>query len=206
LRRIRERFTYANVMSTLAVFLVLISGTAYASHLIVRSSDVVDESMLSADLRNGSAVKGSDVVNDSLEGADIKEGTLGQVGAATLGGLGRSAADGFCDPEANTFVRCVQVQLDLTRPARVLLNGRIRAVKEQGSTQPSIPQCRWGGVIESGPMLITPDHNGEDVPLVGVSNIISPGQGYTFAIECDDPGGTTYFEDAWVTATAISPA
>jgi hypothetical protein len=52
-RKLRERFTYANVVSTLALFLVLGTGTAYATHLIVRSSDVVDGSLMSADLKNG---------------------------------------------------------------------------------------------------------------------------------------------------------
>jgi hypothetical protein len=77
-RKLRERLTYANVMSTLAIFLTLGTGTAYATHLVVNSSDVVDESLVSADLKNGLAVKSADITNDSVTGADVKEGTLGQ--------------------------------------------------------------------------------------------------------------------------------
>jgi hypothetical protein len=69
----------------------------------------VDHSLVSADLKNGQAVKaadvtdslltGTDVATDSLTGTDIKEGTLGQVRSATLGGLGRSAANEWgCNP------------------------------------------------------------------------------------------------------------
>jgi hypothetical protein len=184
--RLRERFTYANVMSTLAVFLFLASGTAYASHLIVRSSDVV---------------------NESLRGIDIKEGTLGQVRTATVGGLGRSAADTFCNPpQTNSYVRCVEVSLNLPSPARVLLNGRITTQRDPASAQPAVAQCRWGGVVESGPIIFTTDNAGRDMPLVGLTNVIPAGQGYTFAIECDNAGGNVDYFDSWITAVAISPS
>jgi hypothetical protein len=191
LKHLRERLTYANVMSTLAVFLILASGTAYASHLVVRSSDVV---------------------NDSLKGIDIKEGTLGQVPTAILGGLGRSAAsasDFTCNPEAASapLVRCVQVQLDLTRPARVLLNGRITAYPDQ-SLSTAIAHCRWAGVAQSGFVEEVADAAPEELSLVGLTSVLPPGQGYTFAIECDEVNASpgTNYEDAWITALAISPA
>ena len=40
LRQIRTRLTYANVMSTLAVFLVLGGGTALASYVVSWNSQV----------------------------------------------------------------------------------------------------------------------------------------------------------------------
>ncbi len=190
LRKLRERLSYANVMSTLAVFLILGTGTAYATHLVVNSSDVV---------------------NDSLTGDDIKEGSLGTVRTATLGGLGRSAAStGNCiPPENDTYLRCVQVQLDLKRPARVLLNGRVTALnEEQVNDVDTTGSCRWGGVQTSGPVEVAVEAaREEDMSLVGLTNVLPPGQGYTFAIECREsfPGGVKY-EDAWVTAVAISPA
>lgn len=207
-RRLRERFTYANVMSTLAVFLLLASGTAYASHLIVRSTDVVDGSLISKDLKNGFAVKGADVTNDSLTGDDIEEGTLGQVRTATVGGLGRSAADAQCDPETNSMIRCVEVQLDLSTPARVLLNGRVTAGSE-GGVGASQAACRWGGVVESGPVFVGTTQSGADMSLVGITSVLPPGQGYTFAIECSAPAGApgdVFYNDAWITALAVSPA
>jgi hypothetical protein len=41
------------------------------------------------------------------------------------------------------------------------------------------------------------------VPFVGLSNVLPPGQGYTFAIECNDPTSGVSFFDAWITAMAI---
>ncbi len=66
----RNRLTYANVMATLAVFIAL-GGAAYAANT-VGSSDVIDNSLLSADLKNNQAVKSADVQAEALTGADIK--------------------------------------------------------------------------------------------------------------------------------------
>ena len=63
--RIRTRLTYANVMSTFAVFLLLGTGTAYAAGSI-GSRQVIDDSLRSIDIKN-----------DNLTGTDTKNGTLG---------------------------------------------------------------------------------------------------------------------------------
>jgi hypothetical protein len=210
LRKLRERLTYANVMSTLAVFLVLGTGTAYATHLVVNSSDVVNESLVSGDLKNGLAVKSADITNESVTGADVNEGTLGRVPAATLGGLGRSAASSeVCDPGTSSYVRCVQVSLDLPASARVHLNARITAIRTNAPSPSWVGKCRWGGVVESGPITMddTDFHNLHEISLVGITGVLPPGQGYTFAVECSDPnGGAVLYKDAWITAVAISPA
>lgn len=64
-RRLRARLTYANVMSTLAVVLILGTGTAYAAGSI-GSRQVIDNSLRSIDIRN-----------DNLTGTDTRNGTLG---------------------------------------------------------------------------------------------------------------------------------
>lgn len=103
-RQLRSHLTYANVMVTILAFVVVGGGSAYATHLVVNSSDVVDDSLQSIDLQNDAAVKTADVVNDdatggglvspdirdeslrgvdilnqSLNGADVNESTLGTV-------------------------------------------------------------------------------------------------------------------------------
>src|SRR3954447_15350199 len=112
LRRIRARMTYANVASTLALFIAVSTGGAYAADTI-GSSDVIDESLLSQDIKNGEvknadiggnqvtttkikngnvmpldiaadAVTGPKVLDDSLGGDDIQESTLGLVPDADL--------------------------------------------------------------------------------------------------------------------------
>ena len=80
--RIRTRLTYANVMATIAVFFAVGGGAAYATHLVVRSSDIVNGEVRSADVANDStahALTGVDVSNadgGGLTGQDIRESTL----------------------------------------------------------------------------------------------------------------------------------
>ena len=200
---LRKRLTYANVMSTFAVVLMLVTGTAYATHLVVRSSDVVDNTLVSADLRDGEAVTGADVVANSVRGGDIRESSLGQVPAATIGGLGRSAATPNCAPSSSAYERCVQVSLDLQRPARVLLNGRVTAYSEEIGA--GTARCRWAGVSESGPVSLHVESGDSDISLVGLTSVIPAGSGWTFAIECNDEEGAIAYADAWITAVAISP-
>jgi hypothetical protein len=83
--------SYANVMSTLAVFLVVAGGSAFAASTFtansINSKTVKDNSLKSKDLKDGKAVSGLDVVDNSLTGDDIDESTLAQVpDSAKLGG------------------------------------------------------------------------------------------------------------------------
>ena len=99
MRRIRSRLTYANVVATLALVIAVAGGTAYAANTVL-STDIVNDQVYSADvrndtlagggltaadLRNGSVgnteiadggVRSADVQNESLTGADIKEQAL----------------------------------------------------------------------------------------------------------------------------------
>lgn len=107
LDRIRRRLTFANVMSSVAVFLSL-SGGAYAVTAIdrnsVRSGHIANGEVRHPDLGEGSviasklrshSVNSPKVLNDSLTGADVNESQLGVVpsaqDAASLGGI--AAAD-----------------------------------------------------------------------------------------------------------------
>ena len=56
----------------LALFLVIAGGTAYAANTI-GSSDVIDNSLLSADLKNNQAVRSADVGSEALTGADVAD-------------------------------------------------------------------------------------------------------------------------------------
>ena len=96
MRQIRKRLTYANVMSSVAVFLVLGGATAIAaSHLGKKSvgspqlkANAVTTAKIKKNavtakkkIKNG-AVDGSKVKDDSLTGTDINESTLGTVPSA----------------------------------------------------------------------------------------------------------------------------
>ena len=88
MRRIRDRLTYANVISTLALFLVLSGGTAVAlsGSNTVFTDDIANDTqpasggnpaggLVAADLRSNS-VGSSEVANGSIGGADIADFSL----------------------------------------------------------------------------------------------------------------------------------
>jgi hypothetical protein len=91
LSRIRARLTYANVVATLALFVALGTGGAYAAASIT-GADVVDESLTGAD------VKGTPSVDGTLTGFDIQNlsiGTSDLAGSAVVAGkLGQKAVTG----------------------------------------------------------------------------------------------------------------
>ncbi len=87
--RARQRLTYANVMSTLAVFVALGTGGAYAANT-VGSPDIIDESILSVDVKDGE-VRALDIGVNQVLGSRIADGTIksddiadDRVGAADL--------------------------------------------------------------------------------------------------------------------------
>ena len=92
LNRLRKRLTYANVMSTLAVFIAL-GGSSYAAFTINGAS-----------IKNRS-ISGKKLRHNTLTGVQIKESQLGRVQRAkradSLGGL--TAADLKIKCPADTF-------------------------------------------------------------------------------------------------------
>jgi hypothetical protein len=142
LATLRPRSAY-DVIAALALFLVVAGGTAYATHEMILSSDIVDGEVKTPDIANAAVVtdkipqgavtsgkvkndnlvggdvldgslSGSDAADNSLKGADVDESTLDQVPSAVLGGKGRSRRAGSCDPDASEGFRdCGFVRLDI---------------------------------------------------------------------------------------------
>lgn len=86
MKQIRKRLTYANVMSSIAVFLVLGGATALAASQLgkntVGSKQLKNNAVTTAKLKN-KAVTGAKVKDGSLSGGDINVSTLGTVPSAT---------------------------------------------------------------------------------------------------------------------------
>ena len=80
-RPLRERLSYANVMSTIAVFGVLAGGGAYAASTI-NSKDIAVNAVRSKHIKAGH-VKRSDLAANAVASAKVADGSLG---AADLGG------------------------------------------------------------------------------------------------------------------------
>jgi hypothetical protein len=85
-KNVRKRLTYANVMSSIAVFLVLGGATAFAaSHLgknSVGTKQLKKNSVTSAKLKKN-AITTAKVKNTAITGAKINLATLGTVPSAT---------------------------------------------------------------------------------------------------------------------------
>lgn len=95
--KVRSHLTYANVAATLALFLALTGGIAWALERdTVRSKHIVDE---------------------QVKGADVDEGSLH---APKLGIVGRSTT-GSCSADGGPQ-DCATLVLDLPARARVLVN------------------------------------------------------------------------------------
>jgi hypothetical protein len=111
MRRLRSHLTYANVMATIAVFLVLGGGSAVAlsGSNTVFSDDIVDNQVYSADVRNDTlsggglgapdlrpnSVASSEAAANSLKGVDIDESQLDATPLRTRvaqGGCGEAMA------------------------------------------------------------------------------------------------------------------
>jgi hypothetical protein len=85
LKQIRKRLTYANVMSSIAVFLVLGGATALAAGLAknsVGSKQLKKNAVTTAKIKN-SAVTGAKIKNGTITGSKISLGSLGTVPSAT---------------------------------------------------------------------------------------------------------------------------
>jgi len=89
-KQIRKRLTYANVMSSLAVFLILGGATAFAATKIganqlkansVKTGKIVKEAVTSGKIKNG-AITTNKLANDAVTGAKANESTFSQVPSA----------------------------------------------------------------------------------------------------------------------------
>ena len=103
--RIRPRVTYANVTSTLALFLALTTGTAYAAATItganikdgtVTEADIKNKTLTSIDVKDGTLTS-ADVKNASLGGIDLIDGTVATVDVKDQSLTGTDIADGSID-------------------------------------------------------------------------------------------------------------
>lgn len=118
MKQIRKRLTYANVMSSLAVFLILGGATAFAAIKKVGANEIkansiktgkiVKEAVVTGKIKNAAvteskiadgAVTTNKIANDAVTGDKVKESTLGEVPKAALAvnaeKLGGIAASGY---------------------------------------------------------------------------------------------------------------
>jgi hypothetical protein len=105
MQRIRSHFTYANVISTICLFLVLGGATAFAAGQLgkntVGSKQLKKGAVTAAKIKK-ETITATQVKNDSLTGAQINESTLGTVPSATSAGTASSAKTANSAESANS--------------------------------------------------------------------------------------------------------
>lgn len=108
MKQIRQRLTYANVMSSIAVFLVLAGGTAFAAQQLgknsVGSKQIKKNAITTAKIKNN-AVNGAKIKPGAVTGAKIDEATLGPVPLATNATNATSAVNATNATNAQNFSR-----------------------------------------------------------------------------------------------------
>ncbi len=91
MKRISKRLTYANVMSSIAVFLILGGATAFAAKKIgsneikgnsITTGKIKKEAVTSAKIKKNS-ISTVKIQNDAVTGEKVKESTLSEVPSAT---------------------------------------------------------------------------------------------------------------------------
>ncbi len=133
-----KRLTYADVMSSLAVFLVLGGATAFAATKIgskdlkagaVKTSKIAKDAVTMAKIRNNS-INGSKVVDGSLTGSDVNVATLGTVPKASEAVSAQSAGKAGNAQNANTVNR----------------QSLVSFFKEVAGDAPAVAALEFGGV------------------------------------------------------------
>jgi len=177
LKQIRRHLSYANVMSSIAVFLMLGGATAFAATKIganeikansIKTGKIVKEAVTSGKLKNGAvteskiadgAVTTNKIANDAVTGDKAKESTFGQVPSAanannanTVGGVPASALTvGRSGYEISCFgttdYTCATTTLSLPRSGRVLLVSQLPMHADADASSASCHLTRNGAEI-----------------------------------------------------------
>lgn len=97
MNRTRGKITYANVVSTLALFLVLAGGTAFAAKEMLPKNSVgakqlKKEAVTGAKIKNG-AITGPKIAAGTISGSNINVGTLGTVPSASKAAQAENATN-----------------------------------------------------------------------------------------------------------------
>ncbi|MGI9558007.1 MAG: hypothetical protein ACR2N5_08705 [Solirubrobacterales bacterium] len=227
--RFRPKLSYANVMSTLAVLLVVAGGSIAVAGVQknqVKSKHVKNDTLKSGDLKDGKAVKSKDIKDGEVSGADVADGEIkgADVDEQSLDSssftVGRSAFVGFCDPGSATFVDCVGTTVNLPREGRVQITA---AGGQRSLTVEGRGDCR----LEVDDDTVAIPHSttvepGEDISTEGTvdDHIHTSGTGtngfaitavtdplpagsHNFELSCNEQVGNTQINDATISAVMV---
>jgi hypothetical protein len=183
MRRIRSHLSYANVISTLCLFLLLSGGTAVA----LNGSNTVQ----SDDIGPGAQVKAADIAPSALA-------------------KGRAATrQNGCHPTSAAFADCGHVTMSLPRSVRVLI---VATATWDGDGSFAAGECRIGvDGAPFGPNARPGSTLGNTAPfyqssvaLTNVTGPLAPGS-HTFGLACNAFDGSMFYDSTYVSAVALGP-
>jgi hypothetical protein len=222
LERLRPRLTYANVVSTVCLF-ILLGGSAFAAAKLT-GRDIKNNSLTGRDVKTNS-LTGRDVrglrridfargqgPRDGAPGAKGDQGPAGPAGP-TGPSLGRTHAF-VCDPNAIDIL-CSRLTLTLPQPGRVLLLLTGTWYEADAAPDGASGQCSVeadGTVVDSRRVgQNTPTHvaggvGGPDFGTLaaqGVSDVLPAGD-HSFTVECRQNEADIRFQTQ-LSAVALGP-
>jgi hypothetical protein len=215
-KQIRKRLTYANVMSSIAVFLVLGGATAIAAGLAKNSvgpKQLKKSAVTTAKIKNG-AVTGAKVKAGSLKASNFAAGQLPAGPAGPKGATGPTFgafAEGSCGALAGNFEVCASTgSVNLPASGRVLLIADVEWDNDNDGLDPNSGECQ---LTVDGNALEPEIHFGEnlEVHTIGESGIVSlnnmtsalPAGSHTFALECLENDGAVFIDEAMLSVVLL---
>ncbi|MET0305440.1 MAG: hypothetical protein ABW196_04325 [Solirubrobacterales bacterium] len=219
MKQIRKRLTYANVMSSLAVFLILGGATAFAAlgknsvgpqqlkKNAVTAAKIKKDAVTAAKIKNGSLLSTDFKVGQLPAGPKGDTGAKGDVGPT----FGRSD-DGGCDPQSTVFETCASTgPINLPTSGRVLLVGASSWDNDNEGLAPNAGTCRLtADGNEVGPEAVdfgeaTSVHTigkGGSVAVTTVTGPLSAGT-HTFSLECNETDADVFLTDSTLSAVLL---
>jgi hypothetical protein len=227
LKQIRKRLTYANVMSSIAVFLILGGASAYAAKKI-GSNEIKGNSITTGKIKKN-AVTGSKIKKSSITTAKIKNGAVTgpKVNLATLGTVPSAANSATTDvikASKGSVAKGQQATAFEYGPFKIVVKcdtynvTELRARAYIESSTPGSMFTSWeDGSMDLGPTtpeedreLQSPGWGNSNGPYyydsasdVGVSATAAGGQSFTafVGLASNETTNTCWY---WSTATIIS--
>jgi hypothetical protein len=229
-KQISKRFTYANVMSSIAVFLVLGGGAAFAAGQLgknsVGSKQLKKNAVTTAKIKNG-AITGAKVKAGSLGASSFAAGQLpagpkgekgdkgdpgpsfGAYGSDSCGGLEKE------EEEIEAYESCASTgSVNLPSSGNVLLIASAEWDNDDtGGAPPNSGQCRLsvdGSPLPDGVSFgeETDTHGigeGGSISMNQITTQLSAGA-HSFDLECQETAGTAYIAEATISAVLLGSA
>jgi hypothetical protein len=188
MKRLRSKLTYANVTATLALFLALAGGTAYAAGKI-QSSDIAAGAVTTANLAQRSVTSGKLAIGAVSEN-QIADGAVGLRQISTTAKTALTGAQGPKGETGPAGTSADSAELERRLSALETANEELGAELASATTKVTALETTFSGVSREGTML---NFTGMNLQLTNgeASDETTNGLGNLFVGHNDEPGPQT---------------